>query len=269
MLRQPVVAGSFYPGESQVLKSELEEYIRFADTKKKVIGLISPHAGYIYSGGCAGKGFGQVEVPDTVIILGVNHSWGLGHPFAVDDHDHWRTPLGDVEIDNELGEKLVVNSEIFGIDNIASSREHSLEVQVPFIQFINPDAKILPITISSHNIDKLMAGGKEIAQLIKNTTDSDVLMVASTDMSHQIEAGLAKEKDSKAIDKILHLDPQGLLQVVNEENISMCGAAPTTMMLSAALELKAQKAQIIEYTNSGKATGDYSSVVGYLSMMVY
>jgi AmmeMemoRadiSam system protein B len=266
MIRQPVVAGSFYPGESRILKRELEEYIRFADTKKKVIGLISPHAGYVYSAGCAGKGFGQVEVPGTVIILGVNHQ-GFGHPYAVDGHDAWRTPLGDAPIDHKLREKLVADSKIFAIDTMASAREHSLEVQVPFIQYINPDAKILPITISSHDADLLIAGGKEIARLIKDNPDT--LIVASSDMSHYVDAQTAKEKDNKAIDKILALDPKGLFHVVASERISMCGVCPTTMMLSAALELGGQKAEIIDYTNSGEVSGDYHQVVAYLSLMVY
>jgi len=266
MIRQPVVAGSFYPGESRVLKRELEEYIRVADIKKKVIGLISPHAGYVYSAGCAGKGFGQVEVPGTVIILGVNHQ-GFGHPLALDGHDHWRTPLGDAQIHHELREKLAAESKIFAIDTMASTREHSVEVQVPFIQYINPEAKILPITISSHDTDLLIAGGEEIARLIKDNPDT--LIVASSDMSHYIDAQTAKAKDNKAIDKILALDPEGLLHIVAFERISMCGVCPTAMMLSAALELGAQKAEIIDYTNSGEVSGDYHQVVAYLSLMVY
>jgi len=266
MIRQPVVAGSFYPGETRSLKRELEKYIRFADTKKKVIGLISPHAGYVYSAGCAGKGFGQVEVPGTVIILGVNHQ-GFGHPLAIDGCDHWRTPLGDAQIHHELREKLAAESKIFAIDTIAGAREHSLEVQVPFIQYINPQAKILPITISSRDVDLLIAGGEEIARLIKDNPDT--LIVASSDMSHYIDAQTAKEKDNKAIDKILALDPEGLFNIVASEQISMCGVCPITMMLSAALALGAQKAEIIDYTNSGEASGDYQQVVAYLSMMVY
>jgi AmmeMemoRadiSam system protein B len=266
MIRQPVVAGSFYPGESQALKNELEGYIRFAYIRKKVIGLISPHAGYVYSAGCAGKGFGQVEVPATVIILGVNHQ-GFGHPLALDGHDSWRTPLGEAQIHKGLREQLAANSKVFSIDSQASSREHSLEVQVPFIQYINPEAKILPITISSHDADLLLTGGKEIARLIKDYPDT--LIIASSDMSHYVDAEIAKEKDNKAIDKILALDPEGLMHIVASERISMCGASPITMMLAAALELGAQKAEIIEYTNSGEISGDYHQVVAYLSMMVY
>jgi MEMO1 family protein len=266
MIRKPVVAGTFYPGERSTLEHDLEKYIQFSDTRQKVLGLVSPHAGYIYSAGCAGKGFGRVEVPGTVIILGVNHQ-GYGHPVAVDGHDYWRTPLGDVEIDAPLRKKLTAGSEIFGIDTAASSREHSLEVQVPFIQYINPQAKILPVTISSHYLNQLLDGGKEIAQLVKDNPET--LIVASSDMSHYIDAETAKEKDDKAIDKLLKLDPQGLFKTVARERISMCGVAPATMMLSAALELGAKNAEIIDYTNSGAASGDYRQVVAYLSLMVY
>jgi hypothetical protein len=185
MIRKPAVAGAFYPGSKGSLKKELSQFITFPKEKKKVIGLISPHAGYVYSGGCAGKGFGAVEVPDRVFILGVNHR-GMGHSFAVDGNDYWNTPLGDAAVDKEMAEKLVENSAIFEIDSRAGAQEHSLEVQVPFIQYVNPNAKILPVTISSGNLNRLIEGGKEIAQLIKDR--SDILIVASTDMSHYIDA---------------------------------------------------------------------------------
>jgi AmmeMemoRadiSam system protein B len=240
--------------------------ITFAEDRKKVIGLISPHAGYVYSGGCAGKGFGAVEVPDHVIILGVNHR-GMGASFAVDGNDSWNTPLGDAVVDKELAQQLVEGSEIFEIDSHAGAMEHSLEVQVPFVQYLNPGAKILPVTISSGNPDRLMEGGREIARLIEGR--SDILIVASTDMSHYIDADTAKVLDGKAIDAILALDPEALFNVVMRERISMCGVAPTTMMLSAALELGAETAEVVQYTNSGEVSGDFYQVVGYVSMTVH
>jgi hypothetical protein len=267
MVRKPSASGNFYPGTKAILEEELGKYIEFSDTKKKVIGLVSPHAGYVFSGACAGKGFGAVNVPEIVIILGVNH-YGFGHPFAVDGHDSWQTPLGAAEVHKELREKLVKDSKIFGIDNHASIKEHSLEVQVPFVQYINPAAKILPITVAARDVQQLMAAGKEIAALIKDTPDN-ILMIASTDMSHFISEERAREKDKKAIDKILQLDPEGLMNTVAMERISMCGAAPTTIMLSAALELGVEKAEVIDYTNSGRVMGDYNRVVAYLSMIVY
>jgi AmmeMemoRadiSam system protein B len=260
------VAGAFYPGSEKALTRDLQDMIVMAKTRKKVIGLVSPHAGYIYSGECAGKGFGQVEVPGTVIILGVNHR-GFGHPYAIDGNDYWSTPIGEVKVDTALREELMTNTEVFGIDSTAGSGEHSLEVQVPFIQYINPDAMILPITISSVDADTLIAAGMEIANVIKGR--DDVLIVASTDMSHYIDADTARAKDNKAIDKILALDPEGLFMTVASERISMCGVSPTTMMLSAARELGAQTAEVVEYTNSGKVSGDYKQVVAYLSVLVH
>lgn len=267
MVRKPTVHGSFYPGTKNILAEELGKYVPPVKTKKKVIGLISPHAGYIFSGGCAGKGFAAVEVPDVVIILGVNHH-GIGHPFAVDGHDSWKTPLGDAEVHKELREKLVKDSKIFGIDSNASIKEHSLEVQVPFIQYVNPGAKILPITVAGGDVQRLLTAGKEIAALVKEN-NGDILIVASTDMSHYISVERAREKDKKAIDKILQLDPEGLYNTVLMERISMCGVASAAIMLSAALELGAKKAEIIDYTNSGTVMGDYDRVVAYLSMIVY
>lgn len=267
MVRKPTVQGNFYPGSKDILTEELGKYVPAVENKKKVIGLVSPHAGYIFSGGCAGKGFAAVEVPDIVIILGVNH-YGFGHPFAVDGNDSWKTPLGEAEVYKHLREKLVKDSEIFAIDSNASIKEHSLEVQVPFIQYRNPEAKILPITVAGGDVQRLMTAGKELAALIKEN-NHDVLMVASTDMSHYISVDRAREKDKKAIDKILQLNPEGLYNTVLMERISMCGAASTTIMLSAALELGAKKAEVIDYTNSGIVMGDYSRVVAYLSMIVY
>ena len=267
MVRKPAASGNFYPGSKSLLEEAMSKYIPDVKSKKKVIGLVSPHAGYIFSGACAGKGFAAVEVPDVVIILGVNH-YGFGHPFAVDGHDAWKSPLGDAEVHKELREKLVSGSKIFGIDSNASTQEHSLEVQVPFVQYINPAAKILPVTIAGGDPKRLMEAGKEIAALVKEYP-GDILIVASTDMSHYVSEDRAREKDKLAIDKILKLDPEGLFNTVAMERISMCGAAPTTIMLSAALELGAQKAEIIDYTNSGKVMGDYQRVVAYLSMIVY
>ena len=162
----------------------------------------------------------------------------------------------------------VIEGESFTLELAEAIKKITDEVQVPFIQYINPDAKILPITVAAGDVQRLMTAGKEIAALIKDN-NGDILIVASTDMSHYISADRAREKDKKAIDKILHLDPEGLYNTVLMERISMCGAASTTIMLSAALELGAKKAEVIDYTNSGKVMGDYSRVVAYLSMIVY
>lgn len=266
MIRRPAVAGTFYPGSKERLEKEVAGYITPAKQKKRVLGLISPHAGYVYSGACAGKGFAAVNIPAKVIILGVNHR-GFGHSFAVDGSDYWSTPLGDAALDDELRSRLVKESKVFEIDSAAGRSEHSLEVQLPFIQYLNPGARIVPITVSCVDLRDLLLAGEEIAALLKE--DKDVFMVASTDMSHYIDAESANQQDHKAIDKILALDARGLYNTVMEERISMCGVAPTVIMLSAAVKAGAKKAEEVHYTNSGAVSGDYDQVVGYFSGIVY
>ena len=265
MIRKPVVSGAFYPRNPDVLSADLEKLIDFEQNKQRALGLISPHAGYVYSGECAGKGFSRVEIPDTVIILGVNHH-GVGHAFAVDGYDHWNTPLGDIAIHHKMRERLLSTSSLFQLDNLASSKEHSLEVQVPFIQMLNPNAQILPITLSSLSLSALQQGGLEIAGLIKEFPET--LIVASTDMSHYISVHDAEIKDQLAIQQILKLNFGGLLQIVKQERISMCGVAPTVMLLAAATALGAKRAEVVEYTHSGVVSGDLGSVVAYLSMII-
>ncbi len=266
MIRYPSVAGTFYPGQKDSLRKEVEGMIKLVKKRLKVIGLISPHAGYIYSGSCAGKGFGFIHIPDRVIILGVNHR-GEGYPMAIDGYDKWSTPLGDIEVDDELRKKLSENSEVFGIDSIPSADEHSLEVQVPFIQVLNPKAKILPVTIGTINREMMKRGGEELGALI-SSSKNDILMVASTDMSHYISSEDAKELDSLAIDAIKTMDPDKLYETVYSNRISMCGVGPTYIMMTAAGKLGADRGEVVEYTNSGETSGDFEHVVGYLSAYI-
>ncbi len=266
MIRYPSVAGMFYPKERDILQTDMDNLIKEDDVKISAIGLISPHAGYIYSGKCAGVGFGKIEIPDSIIILGVNHN-GRGHPMAVDGNGSWNTPLGDVRIDEELRENLVNRSKVFKIDSIPSEDEHSVEVQLPFIQFLNSSAKILPVTIGARDREILKKGGEEIGNMIREI-NGKVLMVASTDMSHYVRSDVAKELDTLAIEKIKVLDSDGLFDTVRSNNISMCGVAPTYVMLTAAKVIGASKGEVVEYTNSGYTSGDFDQVVGYLSAYV-
>ncbi len=265
MVRQACVAGIFYPGSQKALARELETLIVSPGNRKKVLGLIAPHAGYVYSGGCAGKGFGAIQIPDSVVIIGLNHR-GYGPPLVIDGHDYWETPLGECPVDRELRQKIAGHSDLFTVDHRTGIEEHSLEVQVPFIQMINPGARILPVIVSSMDLAQLLTAGQVIAECLKGR--DDVLMVASTDMSHYIDAETAAFEDQKAIDRILHLDPEGLFKTVRTEQISMCGVSPTVIMLKAAVENGAGYAEVVEYTHSGKTSGDYRQVVAYLSLMV-
>lgn len=266
MVRNACVAGMFYPGNQKALARELERLIVFPETRRKVMGLVSPHAGYVYSGSCAGRGFGSIQIPDSVVVIGVNHR-GYGPSLVIDGHDTWKTPLGECPVDTELGKKIVEHSELFVIDLQTGIEEHSLEVQVPFIQMINPRARILPIIVSSMDLEQLLVAGQVIAECLRGI--DDVLIVASTDMSHYIDAETAEHEDRKAIDRILRLDPEGLFKTVRTEHISMCGVSPTVMMLKAAVENGASVAEVVEYTHSGKTSGDYRQVVAYLSMIIF
>ena len=266
MLRKPAVAGQFYPADKKLLEKELKKMLVIGENRQKVLGLLAPHAGYLYSGPCAGLGYGRVILSETVIILGVNHRGG-GAPLAVDGNDFWETPLGNVAINSELRSRLLSASKLFALDNEAGRLEHSLEVQVPFIQYSSPGSWILPITIAAHRLADLLAAGHEIASLFKE--NENIMMVASSDMSHYIPAAKARELDFKAIEQLLKLDAQGLYRTVQENRISMCGVAPAVIMLSAAMEIGATKAELVCYTHSGEVSGDLAEVVGYASLIVY
>jgi MEMO1 family protein len=266
MTRRPAaVAGQFYPGQAADLEKELRHMIPAGGLRRRAFGLMVPHAGYFYSGGCAGKGYARVEIPSRVVILGVNHR-GYGPGLAVDGHDQWETPLGPVALDAELRSRLTDGSSRFTVDSNAGLQEHSLEVQVPFLRFLRPDVRILPVTVAEHDVDRLLAAGRELGGLAAG--DSDLLLVASTDMSHYIPAERARELDMMALDAVLGLDPAGLLKTVASRRISMCGVAPTAIMLQAAIVAGATRAELVDYTNSGAVSGDLSEVVGYASVLI-
>jgi MEMO1 family protein len=266
MFRKTAVAGHFYPADKKVLEAELHHIVRAAENRRQVLGLLAPHAGYVYSGACAGQGYGRVVVTETVIILGVSHRGG-GPALAVDGNDYWEMPMGNVEVNSELRSRLLTRSVLFKLDNESGRLEHSLEVQVPFIQYASPGSRILPIAVAADRLEDLLAAGREIAALFKN--DHNLMMVASSDMSHYIAAAKARELDFMAIDRMLQLDAEGLYRTVRDNRISMCGVAPAVIMLAAAKEAGASKAELVCYTHSGEVSGDNSEVVGYASLIVY
>jgi len=258
--------GKFYPSDKKILEKELQQMVRPAENRQQVLGLLAPHAGYVYSGACAGQGYGRVALSETVIILGVNHRGG-GPGLAVDGNDYWETPLGNAEVNSELRSRLLGASGLFQLDSEAGRLEHSLEVQVPFIQYASPGSRILPIVVAAYRLAELLAAGREIAALLKE--NRNLMMVASSDMSHYISAASARELDFKAIDRVLQLDAEGLYHTVSDNRISMCGVAPAVIMLSAARAAGASRAELVCYTHSGETTGDMDEVVGYASVIVY
>ena len=266
MLRTAVVAGQFYSGNKERLQSDVEA-LMVAATPEPSIAMMSPHAGYVYSGAVAGKTFSHVKVPKEVIIIGPNHH-GRGHAAAVCAQGAWETPLGRVEIASSLAGRLLAECPMAADDCTAHMDEHSLEVQVPFLQHTSPGLQIVPLCIGRMPLDTLLALGDGMARVISSCEESP-LIVASTDMTHYEAGEIARKKDSLALDRVLALDPEGLYEVVYENKISMCGVLPTVVMLRAALALGATQAELVAYSNSGDVTGDQSSVVGYAGVRVF
>jgi len=266
MVRKPAVAFQFYPGEPQVLKKNIESMVKDKAPRQDAIAIIAPHAGYIYSGKVAGSIYSAVNIPDNIILLGPNHT-GLGERVAIMSEGQWEMPFGRVNINQELAHLLIEESHTFSDDSTAHVKEHSLEVQLPFIFHFNPKASVVPITITHLSYRECEELGKAIANVIREYRDK-VLISVSSDMNHYESDVVTRKKDKKAIDKILSLNPKGLLETVSDENISMCGIIPATIALVAAKELGAKKAELIDYATSGDTSGDHEHVVGYAGILI-
>jgi AmmeMemoRadiSam system protein B/AmmeMemoRadiSam system protein A len=266
MRRNPIVAGQFYPASAAQLKELIETLVDEKAEKQEVIGVVSPHAGYVYSGPVAGAVISRIKFKETFIILGPNHS-GMGKPLSIMTEGTWKTPLGEVEIDSELGKQILATSRHLQEDAGAHQAEHAIEVQLPFLQYFRPDVRIVPITLAYASGATYKEIGKEIAQAIKKL-EREVVIIASSDMTHYEPQESAQKKDTQAINAILELNEDELLKRVEELHISMCGYAPTVSLISAAKELGATSAELVKYQTSGDTTGDYSAVVGYAGIII-
>jgi len=267
VIRPPAVAGAFYPAAPDQLTAMLRELTPPSTASQKAIALIGPHAGYIYSGRVAGESYARASLPERFIILCPNHR-GWGAPVAIMSEGRWRTPLGDVPIDSELAARLRSASMLFEEDSIAHAQEHSLEVHLPFLQYLKREFRFVPVSVGNVSLPELLQIGAAIARVIKEC-ETDIMIISSTDMTHYEPADVARQKDEKAIAAILRLDPTELHEVVRRNGITMCGVAPTTAALAAARDLGGKRAELVLYGNSGDVTGDYKSVVGYAGFLVY
>jgi len=235
--------------------------------KKKAICAVSPHAGMVYSGTVAGALFSSLMLPKIFVILGFNHR-NYRSDSALMREGAWETPLGEVPIDSVLADMILSGSSLIIDDSTSHEKEHSIEVQLPFLQYFIPQLSIVPISVSGiASFEELKEMGKSIADSIIDS-HKDVLILASTDMSHQVSQKVAEEKDHLAIQKILDLDGRGLLEIVQTANISMCGVQPTATALIASKLLGAQKGELIKYQTSGDHSGDYTEVVGYAGISI-
>jgi AmmeMemoRadiSam system protein B len=264
VIRKAQCAGTWYP----VDVSEINSFFNHKQKRRKVIAGICPHAGWIYSGKTAGEVYSSMEPASIYVLVGPNH-YGLGEAVGVYDEGRWETPLGSLEVSSVLAQSIVEKCRYAKKDKTAHSREHSLEVQMPFIKVLNPNARIVPVALADYRPDTCRSLGEAIAQSLKEKRlDGSAALIASTDMSHYLPGEQAEALDRKAIKKILDLDPEGLLKVVENNNISMCGSGPAASVIWAAKNMGAKKAELLEYTNSGKVTKDYSQVVGYAGLII-
>ena len=268
MLRKPAVAGYFYPSTREGLLSDLKSLVVPSSRKVSAKAIIVPHAGYMYSGGVAGKVYGMIKPPDVAVVLGPNHT-GLGARASIFDGEAYLTPLGEAKVEKDGIDFLTEHVPFLTPEKFAHLHEHSLEVQVPFLQFINPNIKIIPIVLLDLSLEEIYALGSALAEYILNHPEKNILLVASTDFSHYVPHEVAKKKDSLAIEQIKKLSPEGLLQVVFKERISMCGYLPVSCLLAACQRLSVSSVELVDYKTSGDIIGDYSSVVGYAGIVIH
>ncbi|HOX40034.1 MAG TPA: AmmeMemoRadiSam system protein B [Candidatus Brocadiia bacterium] len=264
--RQPAVAGQFYTSDPRRLRQQIEGMIPKDVERRPALGAMCPHAGYVYSGATAGQTLGRIPVPDNVLILNPNHR-SAKPPFGLWSGDAWTTPLGDCPVDEDLRGRLMGASEWIVDDTFAHLYEHSGEVIVPFLQVCNPNVRINVMIVSRAPGKLLREVGEVIGKAISERGEP-TLIVASSDMSHYISAEQAKRLDMMAIEKVKAMDPDGLLEVVEGNRISMCGVLPVSVMLTACARLGATSSELVCYDNSGTASGDYNRVVGYAGVIV-
>lgn len=265
MQRSPAVAGTFYPGDTARLRRDVDGCL--GDVRgESCVGVVVPHAGYVYSGSIAGETLARVQIPRTILLLGPNHH-GTGARAALYDSGSWLTPLGDVPVDADLATRLMDATPLITADPLAHRYEHSLEVQLPFLQVLQPDLQIVPLMLQQQDYGDLEIIGEGIAYALARF-NQPVLMVASCDMTHFESADVARAKDSDALEAVLSRNPRQLYDTVLAKRISMCGVVPVTVMLVAANLMGAREGELVRYGHSGLVTGDLHNVVAYAGVVI-
>lgn len=267
-IRPPAVAGMFYEGRPERLEKDVLSHLDEARGEKPqpAFGAIVPHAGYVYSGPVAGAVYARLMIPSCAIILCPNHT-GHGAPAALEPSEAWRTPLGDVKVSQRLARRLLDLAPSLEPDGAAHAREHSLEVQLPFLQVRRRDVEIVPVCLGAHDLDLCREVGEALAALSSEEREPPLLL-ASSDMNHYEPRSIGRRKDELALARIEALDPEGLFSTVLAERISMCGFLPATALLFAARKAGAARARVVARRDSGDETGDVSSVVGYAGVII-
>ncbi|MGA2511357.1 MAG: AmmeMemoRadiSam system protein B [Candidatus Acidiferrales bacterium] len=266
MVRLPAVAGQFYPSDPRELAGAIEEFSPSTAAKISARGCVVPHAGYPYSGHVAGAVYSAIEIPRRIILLGPRH-YPQGQPMAILTEGSFLTPFGEANIDAEMAGELARACPLLREDAMAHAREHSLEVQIPFLQRLVRDFRFVPVVLATDRYGAIEELGHAVAKVIAAQTEP-VLAIASTDMNHYESDAVTRVKDERAISRILALDPRGLYDTVRSEGITMCGYAATVAMLVAMRDLGAKEAALVRYATSGDVTGERDRVVGYAGVVI-
>jgi AmmeMemoRadiSam system protein B len=269
MLRLPAVAGRFYPSNPAELTSLVNKYAKkeLGNVPAQVKACLVPHAGYVYSGHVAGAVFARVALPKRILILGVRH-FPRGESVAILSKGAWRTPLGDVEIDASLAETLRGACRLLQEDSVAHSGEHSLEVQLPFLQVLAPGFTFVPVALGTVRYEDLVSVGEAMARVLAAQSE-DALLLTTSDLNHYEDDATTRRKDGKAMDQLLAMDARGLYDTCRREEISMCGLGPAVAMLTAVRAMGAKNAELVRYATSGDVSGDRDAVVGYAGMIFH
>ena len=267
MIRPPAVSGRFYPSDANELSRSVKEYAPGGAAKILARGCVVPHAGWMYSGHVAGAVYAALEFPTRCILLGPRH-FPRGEAMAILSEGSWRTPVGEARIDAELAGELMRAFPRLREDAVAHEQEHSLEVQIPFLQQLAPDFRFVPVVLAADRYPVLEELGHAVAKVVTAHAAERVLVIASTDMNHYENDAITRSKDERAIARILALDPRGLYDTVRGEGITMCGYAATTAMVVAMRDLGAKAAELVRYATSGDVTGEREEVVGYAGLIV-
>jgi AmmeMemoRadiSam system protein B len=273
-IREPAVSGMFYAGTARELEEQIEWCYKHAlgpgaiprvNSKglREIVAIVAPHAGYYYSGPVAAHAYKELAddgIFDTAVILSPNHT-GYGYPVSLWAGAGWETPLGEVEINEKLAQRLL--GEVIKADETAHIYEHSIEVQLPWLQYLYKKVKIVPITMLAQDIETARTVGRAISQ-----ADENLIIIASSDFTHYEPHSVAMEKDGSVIEAIVALDEEELYKRCESLNCTMCGYGPVASAIVAAKEMKAQKASLLKYATSGDTSGDFSRVVGYSSIVI-
>lgn len=267
-IREPAVSGYFYPAEPTVLRRAVRTFLGDARCGATgVFGVVAPHAGYRYSGAVAGAVFARARVPSRVIVLAPNHTGMGGAAGSLPGAGLFRTPLGDVPLDEELAAELRDCCGEVEEDPVAHVREHAVEVQLPFIQELCPGATLLPLVLRWSDWGRTERLGRALAALVR-AHPGEILIVASSDMNHYEPDAVSRAKDARALEAVRALDGRELLERCARERISMCGRVAVAALLEAARELGRAPGETVAYATSGDATGDRTAVVGYAGVVI-